>query len=93
MARNVINRDLPFNEDAERVVLGSILLSKDALYKVLSALSEEDFYVGKHQLIFRAIVSVQIKRIDIDVLTVTEELMLQQQLEAAGGVDISLKYR
>ena len=66
MARNVINRDLPFNEDAERVVLGSILLSKDALYKVLSALSEEDFYVGKHQLIFRAIVSVQIKRIDID---------------------------
>ena len=71
MARNVINRDLPFNEDAERVVLGSILLSKDALYKVLSALSEEDFYVGKHQLIFRAIVSVQIKRIDIDVLTVT----------------------
>ena len=87
MARNVVNRDLPFNQDAERVVLGSVLLSKDALYKVLSALSEEDFYVGKHQLIYRAIVSTQIKRIDIDVLTVTEELMLQQQLEAAGGVE------
>ena len=79
--------DLPYNQDAERVVLGSMLLSKDALYKVLSALTEDDFYVGKHQLIFRAIVSLQVKRIDIDVLTVTEELMLMQQLEAAGGVE------
>lgn len=87
MARNVVNRDLPFNQDAEKVVLGSMLLSKDALYKVLSILTEEDFYVGKHQLVFRAIVSLQVKRIDIDVYTITEELMLMQQLEAAGGVE------
>ena len=76
---NKNRNDLPCNQDAERVVLGSMLLSKDALYKVLSVLTEEDFYVGKHQLIFRAIVSLQVKRIDIDILTVTEELMLMQQ--------------
>ena len=76
---NKNRNDLPYNQDAERVVLGSMLLSKDALYKVLSVLTEEDFYVGKHQLIFRAIVSLQVKRIDIDILTVTEELMLMQQ--------------
>lgn len=76
---NKNRNDLPYNQDAERVVLGSMLLSKDALYKVLSALTEDDFYVGKHQLIFRSIVSLQVKRIDIDVLTVTEELMLMQQ--------------
>ena len=87
MQRKTYNRDLPYNEDAERVVLGSILLSKDALYKVLSTLLEDDFYVGKHQLIYRAIVSLQVKRIEIDVLTLTEELMLMQQLEAAGGVE------
>ncbi len=81
------NRDLPFNEEAERVVIGSSLLSNDALYKILSLLSEEDFFLGKHQLIYRAIISVQSKRIKIDVLTITEELMLMQQLEAAGGVD------
>ncbi len=81
------NRDLPFNQDAERVVLGSLLVSKEALYKVLAVLSEEDFYVGKHQLIFRAVVAIQNKAITADIYTVTEELLLQQQLENVGGVE------
>ena len=82
-----IRTDLPYNEDAERVVVGSAMVSKDALYKVLSSLKEEDFFTGKHQLIFRAIVSVQAKRIEPDILTITEELMLMQQLENAGSVE------
>ena len=81
------NRDLPYNLDAEQVVLGSVLVSKDALYKVLASLNEEDFFAGKHQLIFRAIVSLQVKRIDIDIYTITEELLLMQELDNVGGVE------
>lgn len=44
-----------FNDDAEIVVLGSAILSNEALFKILSLLVEDDFYEGKHQLIFRAI--------------------------------------
>ena len=80
-------KDLPFNHDAEMVVLGSAIISKDALYKILSVLEETDFYEGKHQLIYRAIVSLNNKRIDIDAYTLTEELMLMNVLEDIGNVE------
>ena len=80
-------KDLPFNHDAEMVVLGSAIISKDALFKILSVLEETDFYEGKHQLIYRAIVSLNNKRIDIDAYTLTEELMLMNVLEDIGNVE------
>ena len=55
MARARAPRDLPYNEQAEQAVLGSALLSRECLFNVLSVLNEEDFYLGKHQLIYRAI--------------------------------------
>ena len=79
--------NLPFNKDAEMTVLGSALISKEALYKIISSLEEEDFYDAKHIYIFRAILSLNSKGIDLDVLTLTEELMLMNVLESAGGVD------
>ena len=80
-------RDLPFNLDAEIVVLGSALISIDALYKIISSLEATDFYLGKHQLIYQAITNLYNKRITIDVLTVTEELSLMNELDNIGGVD------
>ena len=79
--------DLPFNHEAEMIVLGSTMTSNEALYKVLSSIEEEDFYEGKHQLIYRAIVSLNNKRVDIEIYTVTEELMLMNALDDIGGVD------
>ena len=52
MAKTV--NDLPHNIDAEKAVLGSALISNDAALSVLASLEETDFYLGKHQLIFRA---------------------------------------
>jgi replicative DNA helicase len=79
--------DLPFNHDAETVVLGSAMISNDALYKIMSALEETDFYEGKHQLIYRAILSLNTKKIDVEIYTVTEELLLMNVLDDIGGVD------
>ena len=79
--------DLPYNEQAEQAVLGSALLSKDALYNVLSSLLEEDFYLGKHQIIFRAISQLFTRNVNVDTLTAAEELMNMKELDNIGGVE------
>lgn len=78
---------LPYNEDAEKAVLGSALLKQEALFNVLSALDENDFYVGKHQIIYRVIKNLMEKKQAVDVLTVTEELINIKELENIRGVD------
>ena len=87
MARAKSSRELPYNEQAEQAVLGSALLSRECLFNVLSSLSEDDFFVGKHQLIYRAIKNLFDKQSAVDVLTVTEELMNMKELESIGGVE------
>ena len=87
MARAKAPRDLPYNEQAEQAVLGSALLSRECLYNIFSSLNEEDFYLGKHQLIYRAIRNLFDRETAVDVLTVTEELMNMKELETIGGVE------
>ena len=87
MARSKAPRDLPYNEQAEQAVLGSALLSRECLFNVFSTLNEEDFFLGKHQLIYRAIRNLFDKESAVDVLTVTEELMNMKELETIGGVE------
>ena len=79
--------DLPYNQHAEQAVLGSALLSKDALYTVLSTLVESDFFEGRHQMIFRAIYQLRERGVDVDTLTCAEELMNMKELENVGGVE------
>ena len=87
MAKTRAARDLPYNEQAEQAVLGSALLSRECLFNVFSSLNEEDFFLGKHQLIYRAIRNLFDKESAVDVLTVTEELMNMKELETIGGVE------
>ena len=87
MAQRKAFRELPYNEQAEKAVLGAALQSRECLYNVLSALEEEDFFLGKHQLIYRAIQNLFDKQTAVDVLTVTEELINIKELENVGGVE------
>ena len=87
MAKAKKSNELPYNEQAEQAVLGSALLSRECLYNVFSSLNEEDFFLGKHQLIYRAIKNLFDKQTPVDVLTVTEELMNMKELETIGGVE------
>ena len=77
--------ELPFNEEAEKVVLGSAMLKQDYCLDVLNSLDETDFYSGKHQLIYRAISELVFRNVDVDVLTVAEELQNLKELENIGG--------
>ena len=80
-------KDLPYNEQAEQAVLGSALLSSDALFTMLSSLYEEDFFEGKHQLIYRVMKNLTEKNSVVDTLTVTEELINIKEYDNIGGVE------
>ena len=75
----------PHNDDAEKSVLGSILLDKDALYEVLEILKVEDFYNDMHKEIYSAIQDLYRKSEPVDTLTVSEELKKRKSLEMVGG--------
>jgi replicative DNA helicase len=81
----------PHNVEAEASVLGSILIAEQALDAILvdteAKLAPEDFYRGRHELIFRAMLRLKEKASPepVDALTVCEELNRAGQLEDAGG--------
>ena len=77
--------ELPYNAEAEKVVLGSAMLKKDYCLDVLNSLDQNDFFLGKHQSIFQAISTLAMRNISVDVLTVAEELQNLKELENVGG--------
>lgn len=75
----------PQNVEVERSVLGGILIDPDAINKVLEFLSSEDFYRTSHRVIFNAILSLYQKSEPADLVTVTNELRSNGDLDTAGG--------
>ena len=75
----------PQNIDAEKSVLGSLLLDKDAIVKVVDILSSEDFYKEAHSIIFEAMLTLYENRVPIDVITLTDQLEKDKNLEKVGG--------
>lgn len=82
---NQMERIPPHNDDAEKSVLGSILLDKDALFEVLEFLKADDFYNAMHKEIYNAVVELYRKNEPVDTLTVSEELKKKKSLEMVGG--------
>jgi replicative DNA helicase len=81
-----LERGLPANLDAERFVLGAILMD-DALYiQVAGALEAEDFSLEKHRRIFLRMGELYQRGDRIDRVTVANELMKQNQLESVDGI-------
>ncbi len=81
----MIERIPPHNDEAERSVLGSALLDKDALFDVVELLTADDFYNEAHKEIFKAVTDLYRKSAPVDVLTVSEELKKRNSLEMVGG--------
>lgn len=69
----------------EEAVLGALMLEKDAYSIVSDILKPECFYDHANQLIYEAIVALGVKQRPIDMLTVTEQLRLDGNLNEAGG--------
>ncbi len=76
----VTEKGLPQNAEAERAVLGSILLDPAAISHVVPILAQDEFYSDKHQRIFRGMLDLYERSFEIDLLTLKEELN-------AGGME------
>ena len=77
----------PYSEEAERGVLGSVLLDSARVMDlaVESQLAPESFYVPAHRTIFEAMLAMSRQALPIDVLTVSEQLKSAGTLDAVGG--------
>jgi len=80
-----LDRVPPQNLDAERSVLGAMLLDTDAIPRVIELLEEDFFYRDAHRKIYRAIVTLFDRNEAADLLTTVEMLRKQGSLESVGG--------
>ncbi len=80
-----LERPLPHNLDAERSILGAILLDNHALNPAVEKLKTDDFFLDPHRRIFERMIALAEAQQAIDLVTLTEDLHRSGGLEAAGG--------
>lgn len=80
-----LDRPMPQNPDAERAVLGSILINNHAFYRVITTINTEDFFRDAHRTIFGHMKRLADQGREIDPMTLREELAKNAQLEQVGG--------
>ncbi|MGH9862052.1 MAG: replicative DNA helicase [Candidatus Acidiferrales bacterium] len=80
-----LDRKLPSNLEAERSVLGAILLDNQAFHTVIELLDEGDFFLDAHRRLFARITRLSEANRPIDLLTLNDELVRAGELEAIGG--------
>jgi len=81
----VLDRTLPHNLDAERSVLGAIIVHNEAYDEASELVTPGDFYRDAHARIFSAITRLMARRIAVDFVILKEELARVGELESVGG--------
>lgn len=75
----------PQSQESEKALLGAILLRPETIYEVMDMISPEAFYATKNKLIFRTMLELVGKGIEIDPLSVGEKLREKGDFEKTGG--------
>lgn len=78
-------RTLPQSLEAEKAILGSIMIRPSSMYEIADMISPEMFYAEKHKIIYREMAELSSKNEPIDLVTVGEALDKKQLLESIGG--------
>ncbi len=76
----------PQATEIEQVVLGAMMLEKEALNDTINIITKESFYDPRHQFIYGAMHDLFASTKPVDLITVTDRLQKNGELEAAGGV-------
>ncbi|MBI3894849.1 MAG: replicative DNA helicase [Acidobacteria bacterium] len=85
VGESILTKGLPSNVEAERSVLGAILLDNSAYNQAAAILSPEDFSLDSHRRLFLRIMELADRSQPADLVTLCEELIRHNELEAIGG--------
>jgi replicative DNA helicase len=85
MPEAVLDRPLPHNLEAERSVLGAILIHNDAFNSASEVLTPRDFFRDAHRRIFEKMINLSERHHAIDFVTLREELSRAGELDEVGG--------
>ena len=83
---SILGKQLPASIEAEKSVLGSVLLNDEHLLKLSEILLASDFYLQAHKIIFETMLELNQKIKRIDIISLQDELLKKEQLENIGGV-------
>jgi replicative DNA helicase len=81
-----LERALPHSAEAERAILGGVLLDNALISQSVELLRPEDFYVPSHRRIFTAMIALFERGAEINPILIGEELKKESALESAGGI-------
>jgi replicative DNA helicase len=85
-AEKIAGKRLPSNIEAERAVLGALLLDDTHLGSLVEFLQSDNFYSTPHKLIFQAMLDLLTQHKRVDLVTLQDELVKKKQLESIGGL-------
>lgn len=81
-----LERPLPHNLEAERAVLGAILLDNSLLNQAIEMLKVDDFFFDSHRRVYEKMLILSEGAQAIDIITLPEELSKTSELEQVGGI-------
>ncbi len=85
-ADQLLERPLPHSADAERAILGAILLDNAHVNQAIELLKPDDFYVRAHLYVFRAMIDLSERGAEINPILLGEELRRHGLVEQVGGI-------
>jgi replicative DNA helicase len=80
-----VGRTAPWSNEAEQAVLGAMLLDQDAALRSAELLDDSMFYREPHRRLYRAMIALTEHRTVIDHVTLRDELLRRNELDAVGG--------
>lgn len=86
----LLGKTLPFSLEAERAVLGALLLNDLYIHQVAEILLSTDFYQSAHRIIFEAMLALYEHTKRIDIISLQDELEKKNQLNDIGGITFLL---
>ncbi len=84
--QELVGRVPPNSLDAERSVLGAMLIDPQAVSLAVETLKKEDFYAQSHQEIYDAMYALHAARRPVDLVTLCEELTRRGSMDGVGGI-------
>ena len=82
----ITERGLPQSLDAERSVLGAVILDNESIYQILDLLKSEDFYAENHRILYERITDLISNSRAVDLIILREELARTGELDQIGGI-------